>query len=177
MPPVAVPEPGPGIRGPATPTTAPRRAPETKDTEYVVWYGTNRRPLDPRDSGKGYSAIRDLPGTVHYGSCRVFIPKSHKIGSTGSPWWKWLLTWTHDRLRLLSVDEVERTAYWSGIAAHLAAIGVDERSALIFVHGYNVSFRRGGTACGADWIRPVCQRGDGVLQLAVAGIDRRLSRR
>ncbi len=129
---LAVPEPEPLTRGlSGTPTTAPRRAPETEDADYVVWYGTNRRPLEPRDSGKGYSAARD--DFVHYGSCRVFIPKSHKIGSIGSPWWKRLLTMTDDRLGLLSVDEVERSAYWSGIAAQLAGIDADERSALIFL--------------------------------------------
>jgi esterase/lipase superfamily enzyme len=112
---------------------------EADKAEYVVWYGTNRRPNDPGDVGKGYSAARD--NVVHYGSCRVFIPQSHKIGSIGSPWWKRLLTWTDDRLRLLSVEEIEGGAYWSGIGAQLAAIGTDERSALIFVHGYNVSFQ------------------------------------
>jgi esterase/lipase superfamily enzyme len=107
--------------------------------EYVVWYGTNRWPVDPNDAGKGYSAMRD--NVVHYGSCRVFIPASHKIGSIGSPWWKRLLMMTDDRLRLLGIDALHVDAYWNGIAAQLAAIDADERGALIFVHGYNVSFQ------------------------------------
>jgi esterase/lipase superfamily enzyme len=78
---------------------------------------------------------------VHYGTCRVFIPKSHKIGSIGSPWWKRLRTMTDDRLRLLAVNELQQSAYWSGIAAQLASTKPRERCALIFVHGYNVSFR------------------------------------
>jgi esterase/lipase superfamily enzyme len=141
--PATVPPPAsPPVRGISEPeetavVTSPQ--PQTAKAEYVVLYGTNRRPNDPRYAGKGYSATRD--NVVHYGSCRVFIPQSHKIGSIGSPWWKRLLTWTDDRLSLLSVDEVERSAYWSGIAAQLAAIRADERSALIFVHGYNVSFQ------------------------------------
>jgi esterase/lipase superfamily enzyme len=111
---------------------------QTDKAEYVVWYGTNRRPNDPGAAGEGYSAARD--NVVHYGSCRVFIPASHKIGSIGSPWWKRLLMMTADRLRLLGIDEFHGDTYWSGIAAQLAAIDADERSALIFVHGYNVSF-------------------------------------
>ena len=67
--------------------------------------------------------------------------ESHKIGSIGWPWWKRLLTLTDDRLRLLGMDELQRNDYWNGIAAQLAAIDADERSALIFVHGYNVSFQ------------------------------------
>jgi esterase/lipase superfamily enzyme len=102
---------------------------------YVVWYGTNRAPID----GKGYSTARD--DAVHYGSCRVFIPDSHKIGSIGSPWWKRLLTMTDDRLQLIAIDELQDGVYWSGIAAQLAAIDAEERRAMIFVHGYNVSFQ------------------------------------
>jgi esterase/lipase superfamily enzyme/tetratricopeptide (TPR) repeat protein len=121
------------------PSDTSAASPKTDKAEYVVWYGTNRRPNDRNDAGKGYSTSRD--NVVHYGSCRVFIPESHKIGSTGSPWWKRLLTWTDDRLRLLSVEEVERGVYWGGIGAQLAVLDADERSALIFVHGYNVPFQ------------------------------------
>jgi esterase/lipase superfamily enzyme len=127
-----------GLSG--APTLAPHPAADADKAEYLVWYGTNRRPIDPGDAGKGYSAAREEPGVVHYGSCRVFIPKSHKIGSTGSPWWKRLLTLTDDRLRLLGIDELAREAYWDGVAARLALVAADERNALIFVHGYNVAF-------------------------------------
>jgi hypothetical protein len=120
------------------PRATPQPSPAVDKAEYVVWYGTNRRPNDPRDAGKGYSAGRD--NVVHYGSCRVFIPQSHKIGSIGSPWWKRLISLTDDRLRLLSIDEFEQSAYWGSVAAQLAAIDADERSALIFVNGYNLSF-------------------------------------
>ena len=124
---------------PPRPGSVVAEAPEAADNaEYLVWYGTNRRQNDPGDASKGYSGARDP--VVHYGSCRVFVPKSHKIGSTGSPWWKRLVTLTDDRLRLLGISELEQRAYWSGVDAHLAAVGAEERNALIFVHGYNVSF-------------------------------------
>jgi esterase/lipase superfamily enzyme len=129
-------------------TDSPRRSrahrrsatvePEQSDAEYVVWYGTNRRPANPGDVSQGYSAERD--STVHYGSCRVFVPKSHKIGSMGSPWWKRLLTLTDDRLRLLEIRQTAGDAYWRDIAAQLAAVDPQERHAVIFIHGYNVSF-------------------------------------
>ena len=114
-------------------------APVSDNADYVVWYGTNRRPKDPEDPDKGFSAKRD--SMVHYGSCRVFIPKSHKIGSIGSPWWERLLTMTDDRMRLLAINELQESVYWNRIATHLASIEAGERCALIFVHGYNVSFR------------------------------------
>jgi esterase/lipase superfamily enzyme len=129
--------PEPPTRG--IPVAAPQPVPEVDKAEYTVWYGTNRRANDPNDAGKGYSTQRD--NVVHYGSCRVFIPQSHKIGSIGSPWWKRLLTMTDDRLRLLATDELQQSDYWNGIAAQLAAITAAERCALVFVHGYNVSFQ------------------------------------
>jgi esterase/lipase superfamily enzyme len=106
--------------------------------EYPFWYGTNRQPLDPANHGIGYSPLRDT--AVHYGRCRVYIPAAHKIGSTGSPWWKRLLTMTDDRLRLLSIEARPAEAFWQSIAGHLADVPTDERSAVIFIHGYNVSF-------------------------------------
>jgi esterase/lipase superfamily enzyme len=132
----------PPMRGiseePQQPAVSPFSPLQTDKAEYVVWYGTNRRPNDPHDAGKGFSAMRD--NVVHYGSCRVFIPESHKIGSIGSPWWKRLLTMTDDRLKLIAIDWLQQGDYWNGIAVQLAGIDAEERGALIFVHGYNVSF-------------------------------------
>jgi esterase/lipase superfamily enzyme len=129
-----------GFGAPAEPGQAPHPEMQAEKAEYVVWYGTNRRPNDPNDAGKGYSKLRDI--VVHYGSCRVFIPKSHKIGSIGSPWWKRLLTRTDDRVRLLAIDDLHRSDYWNRIAVQIAAMDADERCAVIFVHGYNVSFQQ-----------------------------------
>jgi len=111
---------------------------ESDDAEYVVWYGTNRRPRDPHDVARGFANERSL--TVSYGTCRVYVPQAHKIGSIGSPWWKRLLTWTDDRLRLVEQRASEAMAFWSELSEHLAAIPIDERDAVVFVHGYNVSF-------------------------------------
>jgi esterase/lipase superfamily enzyme len=110
----------------------------TSSGKYVVWYATNRRPNDPIDPNKGFSAQRDR--TVHYGTCRVSIPKSHKIGSTGSPWWKRILTWTDDRLKLLETTSIDTVTYWMNLATHLDQITEDDNSGVVFLHGYNVSF-------------------------------------
>jgi hypothetical protein len=111
--------------------------PKADGVHYLVWYGTNRRPN--ASTSEGYSAQRDK--TVHYGQCQVFIPKSHKIGSIGSAWWKRVLTMKDDRLQLLQTREVKEAAYWRTIAEHMSKISLDDRQAVVFVHGYNVSFR------------------------------------
>lgn len=124
---------------------APRRLSGVKagaksrdDAVYSVWYGTNRKPLDARNPDKGYSKQRD--SRTHYGTCKVFIPRSHKIGSVGSPWWERLAKWDDDRLKLLATSRVEDDAFWRSVVEKLSNTGVDKRDVLIFIHGYNVSF-------------------------------------
>jgi esterase/lipase superfamily enzyme len=106
---------------------------------YTVWFGTNREPVYERGSLTGFSSERSE--TVHYGSCRVAIPESHTIGSIGSSWWKRLITRTDDRLKLLTLTTLRNGAYWGAIAAELRARRSDDRDAVVFLHGYNVSFQ------------------------------------
>jgi len=80
--------------GKALPPAPARSAPldlkvDQDNAEITVWYVTNRRPRNSKD---GYTSQRD--DHVHYGTCRVFVPESHKIGSTGSSFFKRLLTIT-----------------------------------------------------------------------------------
>ena len=51
---------------------------------YLVWYGTNRKPVVTRNPVTGFSDLRDQ--VLHYGSACVYVPQSHKFGSVGS-WW------------------------------------------------------------------------------------------
>jgi esterase/lipase superfamily enzyme len=45
-----------------------------------------------------------------------------------------------DRLKLRSIEEMRGKNYWKTIGSQLSKLAPDERHALIFVHGYNVSF-------------------------------------
>jgi esterase/lipase superfamily enzyme len=109
-------------------------------TLYPLWYGTNRKPIDPNDISKEYSGDRD--DRIHYGSCQVAVPKSHKIGSTGSGWWQRLLTSTDDRLKLdrSSLNLLNEANFLASIKQALGGHDDNERSALVFIHGFNVSF-------------------------------------
>jgi esterase/lipase superfamily enzyme len=62
------------------------------------------------------------------------------VGSIGSPWWRRLLTFTDDRLRLLTVSQSSADEHWGEIARQLAAADREEQHGVVFVHGYNVSF-------------------------------------
>lgn len=105
---------------------------------YPVWYGTDRLPIDPADHSRGYTGERGAE--TSYGRCEVAIPQSHKFGSVGSSWWQRLLTLTDDRLRLDAISARARDAFWDEVRATLAAQDPAERQALVFIHGYNVTF-------------------------------------
>jgi esterase/lipase superfamily enzyme len=106
--------------------------------QYVVWFGTNRQPVWRGGLVTGFSAARDE--TVHYGWCRVAIPESHRIGSTGSPWWRRLLTLRDDRLKLARLVTTSADEHWTQIAKALNRKIDEDRAVLVFIHGYNVSF-------------------------------------
>ncbi len=117
---------------------------ETEETRkevpaYPLFFGTNRVPLDPRNLSKGFGNER---GDLLLGTCQVTVPLSHKIGSTGSSFWHRLITPKDDRLRLdpASLKLLAKEAYWQALREELAGHDTGERDALVFLHGFNVSF-------------------------------------
>jgi esterase/lipase superfamily enzyme len=115
-----------------------RGRPKRDDVEYRVWFATTRKAVNSPGSVARYSTERD--DHLRYGYCDVFVPRSHKIGSTGSPWWRRLLTRTDDRLGILGIEETTASTQWEQIVTRLSALSPAERNAVLFVHGYNVSF-------------------------------------
>jgi esterase/lipase superfamily enzyme len=112
--------------------------PRENGVVYKVWYATNRRPRTRHGTLTGYGPRMDE--SVHHGSCDVFVPRSHMIGSLGSAWWKRLLSTSDDRLRLRRVDAMAEAAYWADLQSSTQTLAADERNAVVFIHGYNVSF-------------------------------------
>lgn len=115
---------------------SPRPVEKRPETQYEVWYGTNRRPIDPTDPMRGYSYRRD--DRTHFGTCSVLIPTTHKIGSVGSGWVKRLLARQDDRLKLQSIDTLGRDQFWERMEQRVRS--TEGRTGVCFVHGYNVSF-------------------------------------
>jgi esterase/lipase superfamily enzyme len=114
---------------------------------YPLWYGTDRKPIDPNNISQGFSGEPD--DRIHYGSCQVAVPKAHKIGSTSSNWWQDLFG-TGDGLQLLNtadwnqprtiLTEMMPTNFWGDLQHTLKHRDPDERMALVFIHDFNVSF-------------------------------------
>lgn len=105
---------------------------------YRVWYATNRRPTDD-GSEIGYGVRLD--DRVHYGSCDVVIPASHKYGSLGSSWVRRFISGVDDRLRVHEVAPMEEESFWTRVRYYAASFSPEHRHALVFIHGYRVSFR------------------------------------
>jgi esterase/lipase superfamily enzyme len=108
------------------------------DRLYRVWYATNRRPID-HGVRVGYGARLD--DRVHFGSCDVAIPASHRMGELGSPWIRRFLSGTDDRLRLHEVVPMEAESFWTLVRHCAASFDAEHRHALVFLHGYRVSFK------------------------------------
>lgn len=110
------------------------------DATYDVWFATSRKPIDPSDPSRGFGTERD--NCIHRGTCRVFVPRSHKVGSLGSALWKRLATFTDDRLRLLALQTLNEQAFWQHLQQHLGQFTAADQDAVVFIHGFNVSFEQ-----------------------------------
>ncbi|MXQ08014.1 alpha/beta hydrolase [Alphaproteobacteria bacterium GH1-50] len=130
-------------RGPAeslgyassSPQSTSRKAAAEKVT-YDVYYGTDRKPIFVNGVVRDYSG--DRHSNVDFGVCEVFIPKSHKVGSIGSPLWKRIFS-GDDRLKITGLYQLNETIFWSQVRRVLTKSG-PSASPTLFVHGYNNSF-------------------------------------
>lgn len=111
---------------------------------YPVWYCTNRKPIYKNKQLVDFSGKRGHEN--QYGLCRVFVPKSHVIGSMGSPLWKQMVNIIsgHERdapLKLQSLEALSQNIYWKQIRDFFAEQTENDQSALVYIHGYNISFK------------------------------------
>ncbi len=114
---------------------------------YPVWYCTNRNPVYKNERLVDFSGERGHEN--HYGLCEVFVPKSHVIGSMGSPLWKQVFNVIsgHKRdepLKLESIEVLEQNMYWQKIREYFADLDLkteSDQTALVYIHGFNVSFK------------------------------------
>jgi esterase/lipase superfamily enzyme len=124
-----------------------------KPQVYPLWYGTNRKPKDSEDLSKGFSGEGD--DRIHYGTCEVVVQKTHKFGS--AEWVKQLFTGKLQFDRD-SLNPMVESDFWTKIKTTLAEIDPGKRNALVFIHGYNVSFEgaaRSAAQLGCDLKMPM----------------------
>ena len=116
---------------------------------YEVWFGTNRNPILKAGKVTGFGG--STHSTVTLGRCEVAIPKSHRIGQAQPNLFRRLLG---DRpMTLEAIETLGDGAFWSGLGNVLRSAGVETHDAIVFLHGYNVSFESAAVSAaqiGAD---------------------------
>ncbi|MCP1214397.1 alpha/beta hydrolase [Acetobacter okinawensis] len=107
-------------------------------TKFDVFYATNRRPIHKQGTLVDYDGTRGKE--LLYGVGEVIIPKSHRIGSLGSSFFKRLINRKDDRLTISSLFSLNEILFWS----HIKDLDFQMKTKeipTIFVHGYNTSFK------------------------------------
>ena len=120
--------------------------PEKSGICYPLWFGTNRKPVDPQDLCKGFGSQR--ADQLIVGRCEVSVPEWHKIGSLGSSWLRRFLSGHDDRLQLVSDSLRIRSRCFLGERSRSRpdewrdqrGVNRSEGEAFIFLHGFNVTF-------------------------------------
>ena len=110
---------------------------------YVpVFFGTNRAPAKAR-WGMGFGEAK---GPLRYGVVRVSVPIRHSPGEIERPDWT-PFNWSDDprkHFTILALNPLNGPQMFSQLTERMGWLrqrfGGSERSALLFVHGYNVSF-------------------------------------
>jgi esterase/lipase superfamily enzyme len=108
---------------------------EEKGVDYPVWFATNRKP----EANGGFGGERG--NSVTRGRATVHVPKAHRFGETGSGFFKRLVR-GDDRLRVKAIVAQAMHAFYGDVRKEIEAArqAGDEPAALVFLHGYNVSF-------------------------------------
>ncbi|RUV04146.1 alpha/beta hydrolase [Mesorhizobium sp. M6A.T.Cr.TU.017.01.1.1] len=108
---------------------------ESKEPTYQVLYATNRNLLR---TGTNISFGSERNTALSYGSCEVFVPKSHKVGSIGSPFWKRLLK-GDDRLKIRNLVLLDDELHWQVVRDNFST-SKGASPPTILIHGYNNKF-------------------------------------
>ena len=104
---------------------------------FPVWFGTNRRP-----EGNRFGTARH--DRTSYGRAEVFVPEGHRFGEIGTAFWKKMLRFDlkDDTLRLQRTATLQHEVWTAEIRQAIAAAKAEDGGshAVVFLHGFNVSF-------------------------------------
>jgi esterase/lipase superfamily enzyme len=102
-----------------------------------VWFATDRQATGDRHPARQFGSGR---GQLSYGCCQVSIPRDHRMGELESP--SLLRLEFRDNpdkhVVLMTAELRERNSYFAALAEAIAKSAT--RAALVFVHGYRVTF-------------------------------------
>jgi len=111
-------------------------SPMRQSTLVDIWFVTNRDPVPSTDPERRFSDARSTAiAPLSYGRASVLIPDTHVEGRIERPrWWKLEVAVDKGKHMFVKSLAVLSSSAWS------VQLNSDARSALLFVHGYNVNF-------------------------------------
>lgn len=122
---------------------APEEEPPRRTVYQKVFYATDRNKQVSPNFNEYFGCERDTANGLHYGTCIVSIPKSHKPGNIESPGLLRRLFFRnpeHPDYHICIRNLAEKSE--SGLISDMTQFlkSTSSSDALIFIHGYNVSF-------------------------------------
>jgi esterase/lipase superfamily enzyme len=118
---------------------APASPPRSEWAEIEVFFATDRAATGAESPNAFFSGNRN-GGALTLGTCRVTIPRNHRLGALESPRLIKLEFAPNPQkhIVLLGVTLRSEQEFFENLSA---CVGSSERAdALVFIHGYNVSF-------------------------------------
>ncbi|MCC7641902.1 MULTISPECIES: alpha/beta hydrolase [unclassified Janthinobacterium] len=140
-PPVALPPAAPAAQ--TAPAPADKSAVVSNYAVVKVYFATDRQRDVGKPPAQRFSGERNIlggNGPLSYGSCDISIPRDHRMGQLESPS-LWRLEFRDDPAKhvvLLSAEVQDRDNFFAALKTQIRASA--DKSAFLFVHGYNVSF-------------------------------------
>lgn len=111
-------------------------SPNNKYVFVKLFFGTDRKY---QGSDKAHKVFTNESDKLNFGECIVSIPSSHKIGEIETPWRNFrLLENPSKHIILQEVDLLTKQDIFKKINAGITES--NNNSALLFIHGYNISF-------------------------------------
>jgi len=110
-----------------------------------VFFATDREENSSADGENRFSAER---GELKYGIVQVSIPHDHRMGELEAPSF-WKLEFREDpekHVVVLDIKVLEKSPYFKSISEKIR--NSKQKSAFIFVHGYNVTFENAARRTG-----------------------------
>lgn len=130
----------------ATPAKKAKKGETVNNSDYntvKVFYATDRKKTSPLSSEPFYSGKRNDTNALEYGYCKVSVPKTHKLGKIERPSWfqNVFLVNPENPAKHISILEAKNQSQEDFITDLMTKIkGSSDKDALIFIHGFNVSF-------------------------------------
>lgn len=110
--------------------------PKEKYTVIRVGFATDRNRHDGLQDEGWFGSQRSE--VLSYGFCSVSIPSDHRLGNLESPSWHEISEDPNKHMVVRGIEVQGKPTFYSAISA---ALKFGKNSSLIFVHGYNVTFK------------------------------------